>query len=235
MRIFFLLLIFHLIISGICFPQKGTTTIGLQLKPIFPFSFLGTGKIINDTAGVRFETGLTSGYNFGLIIRHNFTKLVAVETGISYLKRKYNLSISEKDFQDNSSFRIISYEIPVVFMMYSQIGEKIYINGSLGPALDMFASSIETLNENFHHVAFLNHIFQPAITANLGFEYRTDKSGTFYLGGSFVRPFDYIYLSKVGYYRNHKDLIVENELSGSYVTIDIRFFFPADNRKIPVE
>lgn len=218
-----------------CLSQKGITTVGIQFKPIIPLSFIGTGMITNDTKGVHFETTLNSGFIGGIVVRHNFTNLLAFETGINYVKRKYSLKITDGSFTDNSTFRIISYEIPAVLMVYAQLGEKIYINGSMGPTLDMFPSSIQTSDSYFNHVAFRNHIFQPAISANVGWEYRTDKSGILYIGASFQKPFSFIYLSKIGYYGNNKNFVVTNELSGSYLTIDLRYFFPETKTQNVVE
>ncbi len=213
------------------YSQKGMTTVGIQVKPIFPVAFLGTGKIINDTSGVHMETVLSSGYSAGLVIRHNFSNLIAFETGINYVKRKYTLSFKEDGFSSNTSFRIIGYEIPAVLMIYSQLGEKLYINGSMGPAIDMFASSVQTFDTYYNNTVFRNHIVQPSVTANLGCEYRTKKNGTLYIGASFLRPFTFIYLSKVFYARNSRYLVVRNELSGSYLTIDFRYFFPVAHPK----
>jgi hypothetical protein len=220
-----------LFIPLVCLSQKGTTTVGIQIKPIFPVSFLGTGKIINDTGGVHFETILNSGFSAGMVVRHNFTGLLAFETGINYVKRKYSISFSETDFNGQTSFRIIGYEIPALLMIYAQLGEKIYINGAMGPVLDIFASSVQTFDYYYYNVAIRNHTAQPSLSANLGFEYRMEKSGILYLGTSFLRPFTYIYLSKLGYYRDGKSIIIQNELSGSYLTIDIRYFFPETKRK----
>ena len=231
MRIFFFLAISIFLFQINCFSQKGKTTLGIQYKPIFPLDFLGTGKITNDSAGVHFETILNSGYNFGVVVRHNFTDLLAIESGINYVKRDYRLTIIDGTFTGVSSLRSISFEIPVVFMVYAQLGEKIYINGSMGPTFDIFPSNLQVQEDYLNHVAFRNHIFQPAISANLGWEYRTDKSGVFYIGASYQRPFSFIYLSKVGYYGNQKEVIVENELTGSYLTIDLRYFFPETKTK----
>jgi hypothetical protein len=215
----------------ICFSQKGMTTVGLQYKPIFSASFLGTGKIVNDTAGVHVETNLSSGFSAGMIVRHNFTGLIAFETGINYIKRTYSLNFSEPGYEEKSKFRIVGYEVPIVFMIYAQLGEKIYINGSMGPVIDLFVSDIETFGESFNHFAYRNHTFMPAISANLGCEYRTEKSGIIYLGASFQRPFEFIYVSNYEYYRNNKSILRSNELSGSYLTVDIRYFFPENDKK----
>ncbi len=209
-----------------CLSQKGKTLVGIQIKPITSLSLLGNEKIYNDISEVQFETTLTSGLSAGIVIRHNFSNLLAFETGINYVKRKYSLKITDGNIINNSIFRIIGYEIPALLMIYAQLGEKIYINGSMGPTMDMFPSSIQTTDSVFNHVAFRNHIFQPAISSNLGFEFRTDKSGIIYLGASFQKPFSFIYLSKIGYYGNGKNFVVQNELPGSYLTIDFRYFFP---------
>ncbi len=231
MRIFILLIIFFFTLTQDSFSQKGMTTVGIQIKPIIPFSTLTKDELINDADDVHFETSVHSGFTAGLVVRHNFTNLIAFETGINYCKRKYSLRITDADLVSQSYFRIISYEIPAMLMVYAQLGEKIYINGSLGPTMDMFASDIETFDTIYRHVAFRQHVFQPALAANAGCEYRTEKSGTFYLGASFQRPFSYIYLSKVGYYGNNKQVIVENELSGAYITIDLRYYFPVTKPK----
>jgi hypothetical protein len=219
------------LVSFPSFSQKGSTTVGIQIKPIFPVAFLGTGKQTTDSGGVHFETLLESGFSGGMVVRYNFTNTLAFETGINYVKRKYSQSFSETGFNDKVNLRIIGYEIPAVLMIYAQLGEKIYINGSMGPALDMFASNVQAFAANLYNiVAFRNHIFVPSLTANAGWEYRTEKSGNIYLGASFLRPFTYIYLLKTGYYRNSKSIIFSNELSGSYLTVDIRYFFPETKR-----
>ena len=232
MRLYFPVFLF-LLNSFFANAQKGMTTVGLQIKPIIPFTVSGSNKIVQDTSGVHFERELLSGMNFGAVIRHNFSNLVALEVGINYIKRNYALRISEGSFVDNTEFRIIGYEIPVMFMMYSRMSEHFYINGSLGPTLDMFASHIETFDPNFQHVSFRNHVFIPALASNVGIEYRTEKSGNIYFGVSFQRPFDFIYLSRVGFYKDRPNdpLISEAQLSGTYLTIDFRYFFPESKRK----
>jgi hypothetical protein len=215
------------------FAQKGSTTVGIQLRTLLPFTVSGNNKVVSDTGGVHFEREIVGGYSFGLTIRHNFTNLIAIETGINYGRRKYDLRISEGDFKDDSEFRIISYEIPIHMMVYARVGERMYVNVSLGPTLDMFASHIETYDTNFIHVGYRNYVFMPAIAANIGAEYRTQKSGAFYFGLSFQRPFEYIYLSRVQWEYNRPlyPIINDAELTGSYFALDFRYYFPDSKRR----
>jgi hypothetical protein len=232
MRIF-VVTIALLFLSVICPAQKGMTTVGIQVRPILPFAVTASNKVVSDTGGVHFEREIISGYTFGLNIRHNFTSLISFETGISYVKRTYALRISEGGFEDNSEFRIIGYEIPAMAMIYARMSDRLYMNVALGPVLDMFASHIETYDSNFIHVGFKNYTFMPAIGANFGVEYRTEKSGSIYFGFSFQRPFDYIYLSRVQYSRNRPlyPIINDAELSGTYLAIDLRYYFPESKRR----
>jgi len=213
--------------------QKGITTVGIQYKPIFPVSFLGTGKQSTSSNQVNFDVELKSGFCGGMVVRHGFSELLAFETGINYVKRKYDLTITDGDFKGTSEFRIIGYEIPVNLLVYIQLGEKLFMNASMGPSADMFASNVQSYDEYFQHVSFRNHIFQASVLANLGWEWRTEKSGFIYLGASYHRPFSFIYLTKVEYKFRGKDESTDQKLLGNYLTLDLRYFFPENKGKKP--
>ncbi len=219
------LFIFFLLSSFILFGQKNLTTVGIQIKPIFPVSFLGTGPVSEESKNVKFETSLHSGFSGGIIIRQGLNNLLALETGISYVKRNYDLSIVDSGTTINSSLRMFSYEIPLMLMVYAQVGEKIYMNGSMGPSINMYPSNLVKYNDFFTTIFYRDHIFQPTINGNIGAEYRTEKSGFFYFGISYQRPFNSIFDEKTRYQRNGKDVTVINSIAGSYLTIDLRYYF----------
>ena len=222
-----MLAFFQLQLQSSSFAQKGSTIVGVQYKPIFPVGFLGTGT----PELVTFDVELKSGYCAGMVIRHNFSELLALESGINYVKRKYNLTISDADFKGKSEFRIIGYEIPVNLLVYIQLGEKLFMNASMGPSLDMFASNVQSYDEYFQHVSFRNHIFQASVLANLGWEWRTEESGYIYLGASYHRPFSFIYLTKIEYRYRGKDESTDQKLLGNYLTLDLRYFFPENKKR----
>lgn len=220
---------FLILLSVQVFGQKNVMTVGIQYKPIFPVNFLGSGKLSDTYDGVTVENGLTSGYSAGMIIRKGFSDLISLETGINYVRRNYSLVFTEGSFRGESRYRVVSYEIPLLFMVYTQLFEKIYMNGSLGPSLTMYPSSLITYDPDyFRQLALRNQIFNPAINANIGWEYRTEKSGYFYIGASFQRPFEYIFTSLDSYKRNGKEFTIARRLSGTYLTLDLRYFFHED-------
>jgi hypothetical protein len=215
--------------NGYC--QKRITTVGLQIKPIFPVDFLGTGIQSTAQGSLKFDIGLKSGFSAGMLIRRSISKLIAVEGGINYVKRNYEFTFKEGTFEESSGFKIIGYEIPLSMLVYIQLGEKVFMNASMGASADMYASNVQAATEDYKVLTVRRNVFQPAVIANLGWEYRTEKSGFFYIGASFHRPFEYELISSIHYDRGTVKKEFYNTLSGSYLTIDFRYFFHDEQTK----
>jgi len=210
--------------------QRKVTTVGFQIKPIFPNSFLSAGTKTIYQDNVRFDLTLASGFSAGMMVRHGFSDLLAIESGINYVKRSHELKITDGSFEGTSKFRIIGYEIPVNLLVYIRLGEKIFMNASMGPAVDMFASDVQSSDDYYEQRSYRNNIFQPAVNGNLGLEYRTAKSGYFYIGASYHQPFSYIYATEIHYPKNNTVPVIET-IDGNYFTLDLRYFFYEDPKK----
>ncbi len=208
--------------------QSKTTSVGLAYRPIFPLNFIGTGEETQIVDDVNFTTGLQHGFSGGMIIRRGFTDQLALEVGINYVKRNYTLSITDSSTIIEDQFRIIGYEIPVSILALIQLGEAVYMNASLGAGLDAAASSVRTAGAEFEQIAIKKHTVNPALNANVGWEYRTPSSGSIYLGATYHRPIAEIYSNSVLYRKNGNDVIARNQLSGSYLTVDLRYYFAAE-------
>jgi hypothetical protein len=207
------------------FSQAKITTVGIQVKPIFPVPFLGTGNQSAVENDIHLDIGLKSGFSAGMLIRKGISDLIALEAGINYVKRTYRFKVSEGNYSESSGFRIIGYEVPLSLLVYIRIGEKLFMNASMGASADMYASNVQASSEYYKIVTVRREIFQPAIIANLGWEWRTVKAGYFYIGSSFHRPFTYELVSHTMYNRNSIEEDIYTPLSGSYLTVDFRYFF----------
>ena len=207
--------------------QKNITTAGFQIKPIFKNDFLRTADKIFNVDGVDFKVGTQSGLALGMVIRHGLTNRFSFETGINYVKRNYKLNINDSDssYSSTSDFKIVGYEIPAMGMVFIELSRNIHMNVSMGLSLDIFPSNIFTSNDEFDHFSLRNHLINSGIHSNIGWEYRTDKSGWFYLGASYHKPFDNIYSSKIVY---DERVVAITTLDGSYFTVDLRYFFDAE-------
>ena len=158
-----------------------------------------------------------------MILRRGFTKQLSLETGINYTKRNFALSITDSAFIGKSDFTIIGYEIPLQGLIFLRVSDKIYMNASLGISWDMYPSNIATHDSYFWHKSKRNSIFQFASLANLGYEYRSAKSGFFYLGASYHLPLSYFYSSSIHY--TPRQEIARINLRGNYLTVDFRYYF----------
>ena len=222
---------FLFILPNLLFAQANHVVFGLQVKPIFESGLLKTGKESLTQNNVDFNVTLKSGISGGALIRRGLSDLLSLETGLSYTKRKYELEITDRDtaFTGVSEFRIVSYEVPLSLLVFIQLGEKSFMNASLGYCLNIFASDIFTFDTTyFENYAVYQTRFRSAILANLGTEFRTDKSGYFYIGATYQRPFGDIYIEHILYDANGKKEDVITGLSGSYLTLDLRYYFHSE-------
>src|SRR3569832_497302 len=228
---FWLLIFLLFAATSFAFSQERITTVGIQVKPIFPVSFLGTGTQTMDEDSVHFDIALKGGFSAGMLIRKGITNLIALEAGINYVKRTYKFNINETSYSASSVYRIIGYEIPVSFLVYIRLGEQLFMNASMGASVDMYASNVQSASDKYSVLTVRNHTFQPAVISNIGWEYRTPKAGFFYIGASFHRPFTYEFVSRIHYKRTVNEKEFFNTMSGSYLTVDFRYFFHEDPEK----
>lgn len=226
-----LLLIAFYLLSPAISAQENIFTAGFQYRPMIVSSFFSDPKSSTINT-IDFSISQKGGYSAGMILRRGFTRQLSFETGINYTKRNFNLEIRDTAFTGRSDFTIIGYEIPVQGMIFLRMAEKIYATTAFGVSMDMYPSNVATRDTYFRHYALRHSVFQFAALANLGAEYRTEKSGYFYLGASYHLPLSYFYLASV-MYEPTRD-ISRMKLSGTFLTLDLRYYFheePLKHRK----
>ena len=88
------------------------------------------------------------------------------------------------------------------------------------------------IGESFKQEGAYKSKLQGAFLANFGFEYRTKNSGYFYLGTSYHLPFAPIMDFAMVYdYQGGKKLQIDH-VQGSYLTLDLRYFFNEKKEEI---
>lgn len=216
------------LIHSVVFSQKQITTFGLQFKPIISSEIINTGVQTNVVDGISFSIEPNQGYSFGMVVRKGFTKQLSLETGINFSRRNYNLSIrnDSNNFNGESDFSYVIYDIPILGLVYVQLGKDTYLNTAFGASLNFLPSDWDSFDFYFEHFSERRSWFVPSLLANIGFEYRTYDKGYFYLGFSYHRPFTHISRAGVLYKEDRVELARSFfDISGNYLTIDLRYFF----------
>lgn len=183
------------------------------------------------------------GYSLGGMIRLGINERFSIESGISMVKRHFEASVLDNtdNYADTTRFGIYGYEVPIMGMVFIRLTDKIYMNTAFGLAIDMFPSDVTSLgsSDEFEHIGIrqgwnkrstLLPWMKVGMIANLGYEFRTEKSGYFYVGGSYHLPFQSIYHSFLFYDRNSLADEGHLELMGNYLTLDFRYFFHEEPR-----
>lgn len=228
----FTYLVLFSLITLFSFSQKDIITYGMQIKPLVPFTyFVGETVVVDSNLTNTFSS--KPGYSFGMMVRRGFTNTIAMEFGINYVRRNYNIFLEENDKEiDRSEFGYVSYEIPTQALFYAKLSDEFYINGAGGLSVNFYASSVGSNGENqlIRHISTKEYYVDLAILSNIGFEYRTKEKGYFYLGSSLHIPFRPIAKSYVRYDDGSENHRFYHDLNGSYLTIDFRYFFAEQSR-----
>lgn len=218
--------------------DKFPSFFGVQFKPLIPGDFLGTSTTIVNTG--NFTTTFTQkfGYSFGANVRIGITKLISIETGINQVQRNYNIdfALPDSNLTAKNDFGIVNYDIPLNALIYIQLSDKFFMNASLGGSFVYNPTDVATKitvegGHQFIHEGrrFSRYGFETS--ANFGIEFRTEKSGIFYIGSSGRIPVRPIF-EVAGVYQNegYKQVAFGN-MSGTYLSFDFRYYFPNISNK----
>ncbi|CAG5087571.1 PorT family protein [Parvicella tangerina] len=213
--------------------KKGAQEVkfGVQFKPVVPINYFGAGPqtVTDSIASLTVSPKL--GYNLGMVVRTDFSDLLSFETGINYIRRNFDMDATGVviDSSDHSDFGFVSYQIPLQALVYIRLSENIYMNTSGGLGIDWYASHVQSIGENglLKHISLRRYWMHFSVLANIGFEWRTENAGGFYVGASFVNPVKPITDTRVDYYYDNTDRQrYEMNLRGTFITVDLRYFFP---------
>lgn len=212
------------------FAQKDVSTFGFQFKPILTFSTIRSNNLVFDEQEIGFEISNGFGYSTGMIVRHGISKNFSFETGINFISRNKSLVVRDDSLNitSTSDFRLVGYEIPLLLMAFVQLSDEIFMNGALGLSLNFFPSDVATSTEYFFHRTTTRSWIWPGLMANIGWDYRTKKSGIFYFGGSWNSYFFDPFRASVSYERPGQRIVSGIDLPGTYITFDFRYFFHED-------
>lgn len=220
---------------GMTFSQnlaKQPNYFGFQFKPLIPLSVVGDRPFEIEKDGFTTTVSSRFGYNYGGIVRMGLSRLIAIETGLSYTKRNYQLdySVPDSNLSATSGVGFVNFDIPANLLVYIRLGREQYMNASLGTSLNFYPSNVRTLTnpEGINLFIFEGRrggFFSFDINSNVGFEYRTKKSGVFYLGVSGKLPLQPIFIVASEYRYDTQRTVAFGQVEGATFSLDLKYFF----------
>ncbi|MEX1191490.1 MAG: outer membrane beta-barrel protein [Brumimicrobium sp.] len=234
-NIIILLIVFYTVVETPCLSQwekKSQNYFGFQFKPLIPFGFVGDRPF--DLTEGNFETTIspTFGYSYGGVVRIGLSELLAIETGLNYTKRNFraDYSLPDSNIVDTDEIGFINFELPINFLVYIKLGNKTFMNTSMGASANFNPSNVRSTStpEGAHLFVFegrRNAFFTYDVNANVGFEYRTEKDGFFYLGISGKLPLVPVFQIATEYRNDTHSQVAFGQVEGATFSIDIKYFF----------
>ncbi|MDX1653459.1 MAG: hypothetical protein R3277_13255 [Brumimicrobium sp.] len=211
---------------------------GFLFKPLIPFGMVGDRPftISND----NFESTISPsfGYTYGGVVRIGLTELLAIESGINYTKRNFDVDyvLADSNVVGSDELGFVNFEIPLNFLVYIKLGRKAYMNTSLGASANYNPSNIRSvLNPTGAHLFIFegrrSAFFTYDVNANVGFEYRTEKNGFFYFGISGKLPLIPVFEVATEYRNDTYSQVAYGQVEGATFSVDLKYFFHNVKRK----
>lgn len=213
--------------------QAGVTTLGLMVKPVVPFTYFDKDATA-EVEHVNYGISLEGGFAFGMNVRVGLTNMISLETGLGQIQRRFSYQVTNdtSGYDETARIRYTGYELPVMGLVFIRLGELTFMNAALGGSLDFYPSDVEGLIEEGSIYIFRRNWAQASVIGNMGVEFRSRKSGIFYLGATYHRPFNDLALADLSYIfygpPSRKDYPQRMALAGSYLTVDLRYYFHED-------
>lgn len=215
---------------------------GLAVSPVFPNDFIGSKSVTfldtSQTMTTTFKQQL--GITFGASVRIGLTKLISLETGIYQTRRNFlvDIAVPDSNVYGQKTLGFVSYDIPINALVYVQLDDKWFMNAALGLSINQYPSDVmDSIRPGGKHLLQIQgrRIERTHFSTNagVGFEYRTEKYGTFYLGGSGKITFRPIMLGvgKMTQAGTSKELLSVGRVNGGYFSLDLRYYIPTTRKK----
>tara|TARA_B100000524_G_scaffold219296_1_gene115434 strand:+ start:11202 stop:11951 length:750 start_codon:yes stop_codon:yes gene_type:complete len=231
-----LLLLFILLsLNGFSQSNKVPSYFGVHYRTVLPNNFVGSKSVTISQQEFTSTCLQKTGYSIGATVRAGITKLIAFETGINLIHRNFQLNMSVIDSNQYSQRELgfLTYDIPLNCLIYIKLNKSWYANASLGIAASYKPSTIGGVNNtgdnhSFIHTGYVDYKkkFTADFNGNIGFEFRSKKSGFFYLGGSVQIPLAPLFILAGMYKYQGYELVSVTNVNGSFLSLDLKFFFP---------
>jgi hypothetical protein len=177
-----------------------------------------------------------TGFSYGALIRADYTKSISLEVGLNYIQRQFNAQMSYTDsitsISDSNKLTFINYEIPLTGIVKIQMGQKLFSTAGLGPSFSYKPTNVALIDQpggphTFYHSGTVKK-FGIDLNAQIGFEFRTRKSGIYYIGSAVKVPTNYLFNwgGKYSKQNSSQYFIDFTKVNGAFLTIDLRYYLP---------
>ncbi|MEY4658956.1 MAG: hypothetical protein RJB36_722 [Bacteroidota bacterium] len=208
---------------------------GFQTRMIVPSNMIGPNSLTLTKDYFTTTIQQNPGYAFGGVVRLGLSELISIETGLNYVQRIFGITMQQTDSNivATNTMRFIQYDIPISAVINVKLNKSIYANAFLGLALQNKPSSVGIIDNpigkhQFFHMGLVD--IHKKISFDLmtgaGFEWRTKKSGVFYLGGSARVALAPVFQLIAKYQYVNEESLVFGEVNGSYLSVDLKYFLP---------
>lgn len=204
------------------------TYFGINFSPIIPSNIIQRHDVTVVKDSFILEVKQKPSFIFGMEVKHDFTRFLALQTGINFAQRKYDVRTTFGDTVHANSLKFIGYEIPVLALGFVRLSKHIFADLSTGFCMNFYPSDIAVQ----HYYGQRYRWMQFSMLLNLGVEYRNELYGNIYLG----LLYQYHDRSAMSIYYFQDQIYGKSDthadVSGNYFSINLKYYFPQNPEKL---
>jgi len=199
---------------------------GIQYKPIIPSGIfrIVTNEIYQDN--ILYKVQPRTGYSLGAMIRFGISKRFTIQTDINYIKRNFLFSVTDTSFYSEIDLRVVSYEIPILATHFVRLTENVFMGQTLGISYQFLPTNLFSRNEHLNQLSLKRYWVSTSFVANVGFEWRTENAGYFYIGPTYHMYLNNMFNTRIEYKNALQETkTVYTKLEGDYFGFIVRYIF----------
>jgi hypothetical protein len=210
-----------------------TAVFGFQIEPIVPSDMFRIRTTTIEKDDVSFSINPKYGFVFGTYLAVNITERFTIESGISNINRDFTINAKESSESHLLRFTVKNFEIPLALTYYVRLSERVYMGHTLGISFQIPPSHLisrkkwvgtQGTNSIFEQLSIRRYWVIPTYKGGIGFEYRTESNGIFYIGPVY-HLFVPLYSTQITYRNNDINELFHTKPIGDFFGIVFRYSF----------
>ncbi|MCB0737924.1 MAG: hypothetical protein KDC92_10455 [Bacteroidetes bacterium] len=205
--------------------ENNTPAFGLVYNTILTTEILSGERVESTVEDVLFSYNSAYSQGFGGFITFSPYQTFSFSTGITTIRRNYQVFMDADSFDFERKLRVNSFQVPLLGVVNVQLGNNLWISGRGGFVLEFFPNNQLIEDERFLTVTQPRYWAIPTLRGGARLEYTTPKNGAFFIGASYTRSLTYLVRMYMDYSLANRTITENFKLEGHYFSLDVGYVF----------
>lgn len=199
---------------------------GLGIRSVVSSDLLSTGTFSAISEDVTFSYAPRPSLGIDAIIRFKLRGRFSLQTGISSIRRGYDVTMDDGSVKFEDYIRLTSFQIPITGILQVPISERGKMGLETGFVLDMLPTDAASGADSFQSFIYVSNRFNAALRATAFFSQDIEKGGRVEIGAGYHRLLGNLGNLYMDFGLPSEVKTFKTPLQGHFFYLGATFFFP---------